>query len=956
VVPEGAFYLYVYRGEADDYPYTPESIVLNEALTPAVRQQLDRARVDETAGVGLVLDSVDYDKRTISIESLGLWDYAINGQNYGNSTSYKHARVFVTPGEICRIKASEDAPSYVYFLTDVTPPTSGGAIPVVSGEDYRIVVQQRQEILFIVPDECFALLIYLGKTSDSYPYKPALLEIYDRKTDGLYAELNGPLPIPVIVADGYSAKASIIADGVYSRLSPVKANKKYQIDIGFVYSSAATIYYGLFASLPVKDLTRVDGDVFTRSNVKHSFVFTPEADGYFLLSSGGTIDSYSIKEVGDYDILPKSNVSPSEKLKELDLYGNDIIKLIEAALTFNDVNFDNYTKRNYWINDINVYSTNNAAKHIVIPVTPGGYIKVTTSEYWCYLAWLTSDDAPVANGEPAFVPGTIRFTVGPGETRLFRIPSGAAFLFVYRNTTSGSIRLPSRLAIGYPGSKSSSSVDNGSIQIQTLRHRVESRSLAMGLTDLSHPVDQDGWELPQTIQQLNALKKAMQMRELRWTPLADLQGKNDAEGTAHRQGVEQRGVPYSGNWHEYKYVGIEVSIETFMTAVHNPYSLLYTENIHRDYSKSAWGKTYYNTNGWMYYGTVCCGLTSAVVGQPTKYGNTIYPKVARYNGIFVPVYPQRDVNALKLGDVCDDNAHSFMVFGLHRDANGNVDKVKIVESTGANNAVRYLTYNSPQEWYAALDRAGDPYTVFRVADLYKNIDYAPSKYVPLTSYGEEQQAVIYNDDICCFAGNKACFMEGDLVVVNYNLTDSPSYGWTGIEVYKDDVLIDTYALSSIDQSGLDSSQQSHALRLGTELAPGKYKARMTDGTHNSDYTYWEVLPNEVTIIENSDGSYTIAANSDYQIVYVYVGQLQEAGWFYNKAGREPDWVEANKNEMVLYHKEMLEAFEIVTDANYVRVMFRGDYGMAATPAILLPGKDIGNNDDGSDDEQDDVTE
>ena len=75
--------------------------------------------------------------------------------------------------------------------------------------------------------------------------------------------------------------------------------------------------------------------------------------------------------------------------------------------------------------------------------------------------------------------------------------------------------------------------------------------------------------------------------------------------------------------------------------------------------------------------------------------------------------------------------------------------------------------------------------MYRISNYYRNIDYKPCKYFPLTEYGESTTAS-YNNDICTFAGDEACFMEGDLVVINYNLTSTPSNTWTSIEIYKDD--------------------------------------------------------------------------------------------------------------------------------------------------------------------------
>ena len=566
------------------------------------------------------------------------------------------------------------------------------------------------------------------------------------------------------------------------------------------------------------------------------------------------------------------------------------------------------------------------------------------------MAWLTSDAAPVATGVPAFVSGTDAFVLNSNGTYLLRIPSGANYMYVFRNDASNNSYLPDYLGIAYPASGDEpQSANVGDAQVQTLRNRIVSRGTTLGLWRTNVPVDANGWEIPNTLQHLNATKKALQLRNLTWTPLADVPGKH----SDHLANVTQTyGVPYSGNWHHFKYVGCEVSIHTFMTAVHNPYSLLYTENVSAANSKSAWGLTYYNTNGFAYYGTVCCGFSSCCAGLPFKYGNGKPKKIARYTGLFVPLFPQ-SVDALQIGDIADGATHSMIVIGLHRDADGNIDKVKVAESTSAVEGCRTVTYTASGFLSATIGRVNGPMTLFRNAELYKNVDYVPSPYVALTDYGETPQVVTYNDEICCFAGDKAAFMEGDIVAVNYNLTASPAYPWTHIEVYKDDVLFNTYALADIDQSALDISQKNHALTFGTSLSAGKYKARMTDGVHYSDYTYWEVLANSVTITEIGGGGYKVKYNGTGAIVMVIAGRMSEQNtYFVSAAYRNPDWAEAEDNEVVLYYDDLLSYFDLEPSLyDKLRVVIKGDYGHAATPALSMPGRNGADGDGGDDDDE-----
>ena len=74
------------------------------------------------------------------------------------------------------------------------------------------------------------------------------------------------------------------------------------------------------------------------------------------------------------------------------------------------------------------------------------------------------------------------------------------------------------------------------------------------------------------------------------------------------------GIPYSEAGEYTKYVGMHVSLKTYLTAVLNKRSVLYTENIQSNSSESKYGLTYHGLAGLSgtYYGTVCSGLTAYV--------------------------------------------------------------------------------------------------------------------------------------------------------------------------------------------------------------------------------------------------------------------------------------------------------------------------------------------------------
>lgn len=99
-----------------------------------------------------------------------------------------------------------------------------------------------------------------------------------------------------------------------------------------------------------------------------------------------------------------------------------------------------YDLNSYTLRDYNIvqatgkYGTTATYKHIIIPVTPGRTIRVVSSAVSgtdARIAWFTSDAAPVAGGDPPFVPGTSLIIQAQNTTVDYTVPAGASYMFVY---------------------------------------------------------------------------------------------------------------------------------------------------------------------------------------------------------------------------------------------------------------------------------------------------------------------------------------------------------------------------------------------------------------------------------------------------------------------------------------------------------------------------------------------
>ena len=430
------------------------------------------------------------------------------------------------------------------------------------------------------------------------------------------------------------------------------------------------------------------------------------------------------------------------------------------------------------------------------------------------------------------------------------------------------------------------------------------------LTPYPPSVDENGWELPTTREERDVLRRSKQFTDIKWIPKADLPYKGDS--TTRVSGRQQTGLPYSSVKECDKFIGVDVSIHTFMTAINNPYSLLYTEDVRSGVnSKSAWGFTYHGSNCDMYMGTVCSILTAYATCQEPYYPTNMQQWVADNVFSIIKLYRQNK-QAFRLGDIwrgmVGSLGHNMLVTRIQHNADGDVSVVKMSESHSPNCEANSTMPNGG-EWY-------------RNTELYKVV-YEASQYVAVD--GETPEEVTYNNDICTFAGDKATYKEGELVVINYNL-DGSHGGWTAMEVYKDGTISQTYTLANIDQSALPESQQGHALKL-TGLEAGKYKARMSDGNGNySEYTEWEMLQCDVSATSDN-GIQHITWATDGKAMSITVSEndgTRYAVIALDDEDRANGYIDVNIKKMI-----DAQTGESIGGHNlYLKVHFQGDYGKA----------------------------
>lgn len=391
---------------------------------------------------------------------------------------------------------------------------------------------------------------------------------------------------------------------------------------------------------------------------------------------------------------------------------------------------------------------------------------------------------------------------------------------------------------------------------------------------------------------LNAVKKAHQMTDLSIFPVSPLQANNYK---AYEARQEAKGLIYSSTREINTSVGQDVSFHTFMTALHNPKSVLYTEDISK--------LPYHGSNCRAYYGTVCSGLVTYALGLNITQRSADIP-VADY----MELIKDQSATGVCIADVLWRNGHVALITAIDRKRDGRIAKIEYCEAVKSGCKRRVL--ESGTAFNKMLSKKN--MRIYRYKYLYKNTSYTSiNDFVAVD--GEKKIPFDYNDDICTNRGDKACFVVGEKVVLN------TARGFDKVEVYKGAELYKTINISKDFDVVLP------------DLPYGDYRARVVNGSKKSDYTYWKVIDVNVKIDKKTNRVYFKSANST-PIYYE----------FCTVSGDRP----SNKNRVYaaeFTEKEIKDGFVTVLAPRrptkekrgypYVKVHFQCDYGRVINQPI-----------------------
>ena len=389
---------------------------------------------------------------------------------------------------------------------------------------------------------------------------------------------------------------------------------------------------------------------------------------------------------------------------------------------------------------------------------------------------------------------------------------------------------------------------------------------------------------------LAAIKRAKQLTGFKWTPLRDistrLAGKlptlpSEAFG-AFEEGKEYQGIMYSNCTSDDKFFGDNVSIETYLSALANPDSVLYT-----NYSKDD-----------PYYGIVCTSFVRYALGIRKMYSNTAWHTIPGMK--VVQERGKLSVDGMEVCDILqasralgDGPNHVALITDILRDETGKITEIEISEAIHPLTVTRKLSVENLYTEYAK-------YKLYR----YEYLDDIPP-------FDEEQNKILYESGIdkklpmiAVNYGNKSNYLEGEGVGISVF-----AEGKNVIEIYKDGELV-----SELKVNG--------RARITRRLAKGYYVVKLKD---TDEYTEFCVCNPEISYTVEGD-MLTVTVAKEERSKLLHMDYRNAVSW--EMIGMAEELTEEEKESGVFTRK-------IPDGVDAFKIFFENEYGIWTHPRIEI---------------------
>ena len=342
-------------------------------------------------------------------------------------------------------------------------------------------------------------------------------------------------------------------------------------------------------------------------------------------------------------------------------------------------------------------------------------------------------------------------------------------------------------------------------------------------------------DLPLSEGQANILKRAELFVNYRWTPLKDYprcvktvpevppEALPKSKFAAWRP---QQGLPYSSVRYEEKFIGINVSLETFYTALMNPESVLYKRDL------TARGK---RMAGW--YGTVCSAFVSYALDLPFRRSCAVW-------GSFedMPEIKNAGIEDVRICDALVSRTHATLLTDIGRDGEGRPVLFTITECTTPQMTQQvYTAEEFKKHWL-------DNYKVYR----YTLMDSVPApEDNPYNKVrGPLDPLPPYNHTLLPDYGNRANYRLGEPVV--FNVMEE---GWDTLTVF--------------NEKGETVFTQAVFGKTGPveflPVLPGLYEAACEKSGEKSEKVEFRMTDFTVSVVKGEEGT-TLKFNTEDELL------------------------------------------------------------------------------------------
>ena len=177
--------------------------------------------------------------------------------------------------------------------------------------------------------------------------------------------------------------------------------------------------------------------------------------------------------------------------------------------------------------------------------------------------------------------------------------------------------------------------------------------------------------VPNTRAKAEIIRRSRLITDAEWTPLRDIRSHPIDKPNWHKAGVTVKGMPYSSVEAVDKFLGENVSFHTFLSALDNPDSILYTRDL----------IGFKNASG--YYGCVCNETVRFAIGIPRRYNTYHWYEMPGMR--MVADAGCYTADRIELCDVLHYNkgkgGHVALITDILRDDDGSIAEIEVSEAS-----------------------------------------------------------------------------------------------------------------------------------------------------------------------------------------------------------------------------------------------------------------------------------